>query len=121
VTADFEVKPLIKEEKYKREFYPMSELRSHLAKSYFEDSQTIETTFAFPDGSRRNMPRKLLMELQTSLPVRATQYTSVGYHPDNFWYALYKNKIVWCESKSVTTERPQLNRYNALTLRKGGD
>ena len=116
---NLEVKPHIKEEECKREFYPMSELRSHLMKSFYEDAPSMETVAIFPDGTRRNIPKWVLEKLHNLFP-SSTPYI-LGYHPDNFWYALYGKKLVWCESGLVTTERPQLNRYNALTLRKGED
>jgi hypothetical protein len=119
VTADFEVKPLIKEEKLERKFYPMSELRSHTVKSLCEDCRTMETVAELTDGTTKNIPKWILLRLHNIFPNRNPYI--LGYHPDNFWYALYNNKMVWCESGFVTTERPQLNRYNALTLRKGED
>ena len=111
-------KPIIKEG-VECKYYSKSELRSHLSDSYYMDHKTNGMVFVFKKYDKR-MPREHLEDLQQSLPVRATQYTAVGYHPDGFWYAVYKNNLVWCTEK-VTTETPQLNRYNALTLKKGED
>jgi len=109
-----------KEEKCERKFYSMSELRSHTVKSTYRYYKTMENVAVFLDGTKKGIPEWLLKRLHDLFPTRAAPY-ELGYHPDNFWYVLYGKKLIWCESKSVTTERPQLNRYNALTLRKGED
>lgn len=122
---DFEViklteKPLIKEEeKCERKFYPMSELRSHTVKSTYEDYKSMEIVAVFSDGTQKEIPNWIRQRLPNLFP-SSNPYT-LGYHPDNFWYALNGKKMVWCESGLATTERPQLNRYNALTLKKGED
>lgn len=110
--------PIIKEGE-ECKFYSKSELRSHLSDSYYEDPKTDGMVFVFKKSNKK-MPREHLKNLQQSLPVRATQYSAIGYHPDGFWYAVFNNNLVWCTEK-VTTETPQLNRYNALTLKKGED
>lgn len=107
-------KPVKEEVHYK--YYPISELKSHLAESCFEDVRTMDTVYIFPDKSQKAIPDKIIRD-SGRIP-NSSGAVDIGYHPDDdFWYTMVLDRLIW-SSKPVTTIRPQLNRYNALTLKK---
>ena len=109
--------PTIKEPKKeeKCKYYSFSYLKSNLAESVYEDIQTRNTVLVFPDKSERTIPLGQFMTMMRCLPGIETHY-QIGF-VDDIWYVIFKGTLAW-SSKPITTQRPQLNRYNALTLKE---